>query len=92
MIQIIRIIVKHLIQQIAAGLETQLLALYHQHRVSDEYQYNAQHMGQRRLSAVCLSYLNSLNKPEYADLAKAQYQQADNMTDMMSALEAINDS
>jgi aminopeptidase N len=83
---------KHLIQQIAAGLETQLLALYHQHRVSDEYQYNAQHMGQRRLSAVCLSYLNSLDKPEYAELAKAQYQQADNMTDMMSALEAINDS
>lgn len=83
---------KHLIKHIAAGLESQLLALYHENRVSDEYQYTAQHMGQRRLSAVCLSYLNSLDKPEYVELAKIQYQQADNMTDMMSALEAINDS
>jgi len=83
---------QHLIKQIAAGLETQLLALYHENRVSDGYQYTAEHMGQRRLSAVSLSYLNSLDKPEYAELAKTQYQQADNMTDMMSALEAINDS
>jgi len=35
---------QHLIKQIAAGLETQLLALYHENRVSDGYQYTAEHM------------------------------------------------
>ncbi len=83
---------KCLMEKIAAALEVELLDLYNQHHVAGDYHYAAESMGRRRLAAVCLSYLCSLPKQDYLQLAHSQYTQANNMTEKMSALEAINDS
>ncbi|MFK8028413.1 MAG: aminopeptidase N [Gammaproteobacteria bacterium] len=77
---------------IAQTLEQLLLATYQQNNVAGDYQYNATDMGKRRLSSICLLYLNMLNKDQYVSLAKAQFENTHNMTDSMAALESVNDS
>ena len=77
--------------KIAQTLESLLLETYQQNHVSGEYDYNASDMGKRRLAGICLFYLNVLEKQAYIDLAKRQIERANNMTDTMAALEAIND-
>ena len=76
---------------IANKLEGLLLEIYQQNLVVGDYQYNAKDMGKRRLASACLLYLNQLEKDSYVDLAKQQLETANNMTDTMAALEAIND-
>lgn len=76
---------------IATSLETELLAIYKQNRVNGDYQYNAHHMGQRRLASICLMYLNLLEREQYIDLAREQFESTQNMTDSIAALEAVND-
>ena len=43
----------------------------------------------RRLKNICLSYLLQLEKPEYLALCREQFEQADNMTDQITCLQAI---
>ncbi len=76
---------------IAEALESLLLEVYQTNQISGDYQYNAEDMGKRRLASICLLYLNMLEKEEYVALAKQQFQRANNMTDTMAALEAVND-
>jgi len=76
---------------IAKNLEEVLLSTYLRNVVSSSYKYNANDMGKRRLAGICLFYLNLLEKQEYVDLAKQLLEQANNMTDTMNALEAVND-
>lgn len=82
---------KVLQQLIAETLETILLETYQNNCVSGSYQYNANDMGKRRLASICLMYLNLLQKEKYIDLSRALFEGANNMTDSMAALEAIND-
>ncbi len=83
---------RHLLQiNIAQTLEELLLNTYQQNNVSGEYRYNADDMGKRRLASICLLYLNLLEKQDYIDLAKQKIMQANNMTDKIAALEAVND-
>jgi len=83
---------RHLLQiNIAKALEELLLVTYQQNNVSGDYRYNAVDMGKRRLAAICLLYLNLLEKQDYIDLAKQKIMQANNMTDKIAALEAVND-
>ena len=85
--------VRKLLQvNIAQTLEQLLLATYQQNNVAGDYQYNATDMGKRRLSSICLLYLNMLNKDQYVSLSKAQFENTHNMTDSMAALESVNDS
>ena len=76
---------------IAGLLEDILLATYQQNCVAGSYQYNADDMGKRRLASICLMYLNHLQVDKYLDLSRAQFESANNMTDSMAALEAVND-
>jgi len=79
---------------IAEKLEASLLSCVQQYMkasTAKAYQYNAQDMGQRRLIAVCLSYLCALDKVQYHDLAADYFSTANNMTASMSALDALND-
>lgn len=82
---------RRLQNMIALSLQDLLLSLYQQHKVAGAYQYNADLMGKRRLAASCLMYLNLLEKDQYIQLSQAQFENADNMTDAMAALEAVND-
>ena len=77
---------------IANTLEELLLEIYNKNIVGGRYQYNSADMGKRWLSAVCLGYLYTLNKEEYLNIAKTQFERTNNMTDTMAVLEAVNDS
>jgi aminopeptidase N len=79
-------------KDIATSLEELLLETYQKNRVEGDYQYNAADMGKRRLSGICMSYLNMLDKEQYVEITKAQFENTSNMTDAMAALEAVNDS
>lgn len=55
--------------------------------------YNFNDHGHRALKNIALSYLiASDNSTKYLDIVALQYQQADNMTDKIAALSAINDT
>ena len=76
---------------IAQSLETILFNTYQNNCVSGSYQYNASDMGKRRLASICLLYLNHLQNDKYIELSRDLFESANNMTDSMAALEAIND-
>ncbi len=76
---------------IASSLEDLLFETFEKNRVSGNYDYNAEEMGKRRLASVCLMYLNHLNNDRYIDACRTQFESANNMTDSMAALEAVND-
>lgn len=78
-------------KQIAQALQFELHDVYQLYFNSSAYQYKAIDMAKRKLSALCLYYLCVLEDDHYVDLAKQQYQQANNMTDTMAVLVAIND-
>jgi len=71
---------------IAKTLEINLLEVYQRNTSSDSYCYNSQNVARRNLKNLCLSYLIRLNKEEVRELAMQQYEQADNMTDALAAL------
>lgn len=77
--------------QLAYEFEDKWLQLYQENH-SFEYELNGEEVGKRALKNLCLSYLSRLDKDEYFDLAKAQLDQADNMTDSISALSILVNS
>jgi aminopeptidase N len=79
-------------QSLAEFLETELLQTYHENQLEGAYRYNAEDAGHRKLKNLCLAYLASLGKSEYHVLAREQYRDTPNMTDMMGAMIALRDS
>ena len=77
--------------QVAHAFEGQWLKLYQENHMS-AYVLNGEEAGKRCLKNLCLSYLGRLNRTEYFDLAKQQLEQADNMTDSISALSVLVNS
>lgn len=77
---------------VAKDLEDLLFARCEANKGVSAYSYNAGDMGTRRLASVALMYVNLLEKDQYVQFAQQQYQLANNMTDKMAVLEAINDS
>lgn len=76
-------------KNLAKDLEAQFLKHY-KNLQSNAYQYNQKEMGRRSLKNLSLAYLLETKKPEYFAMAYEQFQKADNMTDMMGALNALN--
>ena len=66
--------------------------LYDRHHRDESGSFTADAVGRRRLKNTCLSYLMALEKPEYYELAEAQFHSAGNMTDQMAALSVIVNS
>jgi aminopeptidase N len=56
----------------------------------EPYQQSGEANAKRALADVCLSYLVSVNKVDGEQLVRVRYQQADNMTEQLSALKAAN--
>jgi len=73
--------------QLAQKLESVLLAVYHENS-QDEYSLSPESMGERFLRNQALSYLMYL-ADQGEELAKQQYQSADNMTDQMAAFKSL---
>jgi len=82
---------RELQKRVAKALENTLLSAYQSNMLATPYRYNQIDMGKRKLAAVCLMYLNLLESDQYFELSKTQYKRANNMTDAMAALEAVND-
>ncbi len=76
---------------IAQRFEQQILSLYNSLEDSGDYKIDHLSIGKRTLKNVCLGYLTHLQKMEHFELAKAQFDSANNMTDQMGALNAMAD-
>ncbi|WP_281684630.1 aminopeptidase N [Thalassobaculum salexigens] len=78
-------------RRIAASLRDELLALYRGNRSNAPFSPDAEAAGRRALKNLALAYLSLLEDQEAQALAVAQYRDADNMTDRMAALAALNE-
>jgi aminopeptidase N len=76
-------------RQLAQALRGKLLAAYQAQTVPGPYSPDAQAAGKRTLKNLCLGYLMELDDRASRDLAFAQFERADNMTDAMAALSAL---
>ena len=78
------------IKLLAASLEPQFIQIFEGTKTQSSYDFNAADVAQRRLKNLSLSYLMELPDPRYVELCLQHYQQANNMTDSLSALIALS--
>ncbi len=76
-------------RNLAQALRSELLATYHAQAVPGPYSPDARAAGKRALRNLCLGYLLELDDRASRDLAFAQFEGADNMSDAMAALAAL---
>jgi aminopeptidase N len=75
---------------LASSLRDVLVHRYRELRHDGEHAVDATAMARRRLRNACLGYLAELDDPELRRLVLAQFEQADNMTDALAALQALS--
>ncbi|MFT3741837.1 MAG: aminopeptidase N [Gammaproteobacteria bacterium] len=78
-------------KHIAATLKTAFLNYYQQQQVEIPYAVDAQAVGRRRLKNLALGYLALLADESVFELCTKQFNHANNMTEVMGALLALND-
>ncbi|HXG81558.1 MAG TPA: DUF3458 domain-containing protein, partial [Sphingomicrobium sp.] len=76
---------------IAARMTSDLLTVYRSNRSNAPYSPDPESVGRRALKNMALAYLVTLQDAAMLSLATDQYRDADNMTDRMAALTAVND-
>jgi aminopeptidase N len=74
---------------LAQALSEPLWRTYRDNRPDGPYRNDADSIGRRALANTCLGYLCSLDDGEAHAAARAQFDSADNMTDMLGAMAAI---
>jgi aminopeptidase N len=82
----------HVLSVLAVALAKDLAALYQKLNVQRDYLPEPKQMAQRGLKNAALSYLLKTDNKEYCDLAMAQFENSDNMTDSMAALASLVNS
>lgn len=80
-----------LLRQLAAGSYAALLEVYTAFNSTEAYVYDMRAVGARALKNMCLHYLTVAGEQVDIDRAYFQFQQADNMTDRLAGLSALND-
>ncbi len=73
-------------QALANALEVEFLSIYNQNFLTGEYKIESADVAKRSLKNTCLSYLMCTDNPDILRLCKQQYDDANNMTDSISAL------
>ncbi|MEA3546744.1 MAG: aminopeptidase N [Thermodesulfobacteriota bacterium] len=76
-------------QTLARSLYHDFLSVFHDNVNLAPYFYSAERAGQRSLKNLCLSYLMTLNEEAVLDLCLRQYDEAENMTDVLQAFQTI---
>jgi aminopeptidase N len=76
---------------IAERLKGDLSATYYANRSNAPFSPDAEAAARRAVKNMALAYLGLLDDADCRDLARAQYDAADNMTDRMAALWTLND-
>lgn len=79
-----------LLDEIATVNEDRLFAIYKNLNTQVPFEYSAREVGRRSLKNTALQMLVQLGKPEYQELALTQMRSANNMTDEIAALAALN--
>jgi aminopeptidase N len=83
-------------RSLRAGLGRELSArwvdLYHRLGSNEPYHFDGPSMGRRTLRNLALGYLMAAKDEEGYSLCLSQYEQADNMTDVLAALALLADS
>jgi aminopeptidase N len=80
---------RQVIRELAAPLREALLRLYHDLAGHGPWRWDFAEHGRRSLRNTCLGWLSRLEEPELLELARLQYEQADNMTDRQAALAIV---
>jgi aminopeptidase N len=75
---------------LAEALETELREVYRANLSNEAYRYDAESAGRRSLKNLCLAYLMELDDEELRGWCMSQFQQSDNMTDVLAALAAFS--
>ena len=83
---------EHVVRLVARSARDTLLRCYQSLRVREPYAPTPAQVGARLLSNRCLRYLCAQDDPAAFALATAQFDAADNMTDAIAALVAVNHS
>jgi len=78
-------------EEAAKALKTELRDLYNSLRSNAPFSPDAESAGRRALKNVALMYLSTLDDDGARELVTSQYRSANNMTDRMGALHALND-
>jgi aminopeptidase N len=78
-------------EALAEALESRLVDTYQAYVRAGDAAYEPESAAQRSVRDLCLDYLNTRDKEDYAVLAFDQFSTARNMTDTMGALHALND-
>lgn len=76
--------------ELAAEWESTLLLVYEKNRPPAQYRFETRDVGQRQLRRQVLSYLVTLDRPSWLQLAATQFERADNMTESFNALVALS--
>jgi aminopeptidase N len=77
---------------IAEQLEDELWDVYQNNQITEVYQANEQQISSRSLKNSALSYLMLLETDKALEVCLKQYQQSNNMTDVLAALVMLNNS
>lgn len=80
------------IRQIAEHLRDKLLEIYKQASSHEPYQFNPEAVGKRSLKNTCLSLLMRLSDESIFEICGRQVEEADNMTDGISALAQVTNT
>ena len=75
--------------RLAESRFSSFLSGYHACELDSSYRYDPCHVGQRQLRNTCLAYLMMRPTPKIMEMCLRQFEQADNMTDCLSALHAV---
>jgi len=78
-------------RHIALSLGDRLAPLYESLRPAGPYVFDEENTGRRRLQRVIMEYLAEFDPRTLEEYCQTQYRQADNMTDSLAALAAVND-
>jgi aminopeptidase N len=76
-------------RELARELRDELEAIYQQHLPSGPYSIDKASIDRRRMQNAALAYLTTQDDPALVELAKDQFDQADNMTDGEAALACL---
>ncbi len=74
---------------LVAKLESLLMETYTANSSNEPYRFDPESAGRRRLKNLCLAYLMSLETEAARELGLAQFEQADNMSDVLAALSSL---
>jgi aminopeptidase N len=75
-------------QALAKALRDEFMTVYQNNQL-DSYEITSASIGERRLKNLALSYLMSLDDPQVDGICMTQFETANNMTDVMAALQGL---